>query len=76
MLDELIRLTTPPKLEPDEFTVAHYLERQEELGQAIPRNTAYNHLRKLVSEGILTVRKVIHDGKEWNAYRFVDGHES
>jgi hypothetical protein len=71
MLDELIRLNTLPDLQPDEFTTAQYMERQKELGLAVPYNTVNGQLQGMVRKGILTMRPVIHDGKKRNAYRFM-----
>ena len=75
ILDEIIRLTAPPVLEADEFTIEQYLKRQKEQGHVVPYNTAHNRLSALVAKGVLTMRKVVYRDQERNAYRFVDDHK-
>ena len=63
-LGEIVTLTTPPTLEPDEITIQMYQERA-----GIEEKEARDRLNKAVREGKLTRRKVKHGGRWKLAYR-------
>jgi Fic family protein len=62
-----MRYTETPRLAEDEFTVRQYA------GMAnLTYNTARRHLGRLVDEGILTEREVLHEERKRLAFRRVD----
>lgn len=71
MLAELIRYNSRPTIAEGEFFIQEYRDRWEaEHGESIPEGTARCHLAKMVEEGLLTSRKVFHDGYFRRAYSF------
>ena len=70
IIAEVIKITEPPELKPDEFTVGQYAKQA-----GITQRRARDHLGKLVEQGQLTCREVIHKQRKRNAYAWVEGKE-
>jgi len=69
ILDEIVRLTTPPMRQPGDFTTAEYIERWERTnGHSITSGYALGWLAKLVDEGKLEVHKEVYDPQESRYY--------
>jgi hypothetical protein len=69
MLDEIIAYAFPPTLEEGEFTRRQIYDEAQERGRPVGYNIVSRRLDAMVSDGLLTRRKVIHRGKEQWAYR-------
>ena len=67
ILDEVTRFTQPPRLEPGDFTIRMYAERND-----ITYGIAARQLAQAHRDGKLTRRRVVHDGKQKWAYRLPD----
>jgi hypothetical protein len=52
----------------DEFTLKEFMREASEGGKKIPEKTASEHLRRLVDDGVLSLRKICLHGKITNVY--------
>jgi hypothetical protein len=52
----------------DEFTMKEFLETAAKSGKPLPQKTASEHLRRLVDDGVLSLRKICLHGKITNVY--------
>jgi len=69
ILNEIIQYDNPARLRPDEFTVRQYIERRKARGDMpVSYNTSVHYLNRLAERGILTVRRILSDGRWKNAY--------
>lgn len=65
ILDEMIRLTEPPHIQPGDITLVEYAERA-----GITRGAAKQRLQKIVDNGLLeTLLVKCPDGKYRRVYR-------
>ena len=53
----------------DEFTMKEFLDAAAQAGKKTPPKTASEHLKRLVDDGILRIRKICLNGKITNVYR-------
>jgi len=63
-------------LQPDEFTQRQFIERKTAQGEAWLPDRTRDYLTRLVSEGVLTRRPVVHDACRCYAYRFAHPRET
>jgi len=73
MLDRLTRHIEEsilPPIEDDEFTIYDYLQAASKAGKQMTRKGAETLLSKLLNSGEVTMRKVIYNKRQSNAYKF------
>jgi len=70
IIQEVARFARPPQLQPDEFTIRQYAERNE-----ITTTTANTDLQNALRAGLVKRRMVTHNGKRKWAYRIADNEE-
>lgn len=78
ILDEVIEYTSPLHIQPNEFTVAQFASRHQQLCGPLSIGQARRRLNKYVEAGLLGKRQVLLDGYRTSAYCLIkegkDGH--
>lgn len=69
-IDHLISMEAKPR-QPDEFTLAEYMERQAKLGIPMSDSATHKKLKSYVDKKILSFRKTNIDGASMNVYKVI-----
>jgi len=64
VLQEIVEMTAPPRMQPGDITIADYME-----ATGLKGNTARRYLMRLANEGVLTTELVLLRGRYVRVFR-------